>query len=115
MFYNRRRFGKYHAKKTYCTLGHLHDSMGEAGYCNDLSILKRSKKIKNFMIQIPYKMEVNGVLICKHIVDFLVENNDGTNEVHEFKGVRTASYNLKLKLFKALFHNVKYLIIKKER
>jgi len=91
--------------------GHLHDSRGEAGYCNDLEILRKTKNIKSYEIQRSYDLTVNGKTICKHIVDFVITNNEGREEVHEFKGFATAVWNLKRKLFEAVYPDIKYIVI----
>lgn len=102
---------KYNNSSCSCLQGHLHDSRGEAGYCNDLEILRKTKNIKSYEIQRSYDLTVNGKTICKHIVDFVITNNEGREEVHEFKGFATAVWNLKRKLFEAVYPDIKYIVI----
>lgn len=104
---------KYGAKRTACHQGHMHDSAFEAGYCNKLAFLCRAEKIRGYTTQKVFELRVSGELICKHKIDFWVERMDGVFEIHEVKGVETADWKLKYKLFKALYPHVDYLIIKR--
>lgn len=104
---------KYNASKYVCHQEHRHDSIAEAGYCDTLALLKKAGEIKDYRIQILYDLVVNGKKVCGHRVDFEVENNDGSLEVHEYKGFATAVWVLKRKLFIALYPNIPYRTITK--
>ena len=54
---------------------------------------------------------MNGKHICNHYVDFIVTKNDGSIEAHEYKGFRTGVWLLKMKLFKALYPEIPYIVI----
>lgn len=61
------------------------------------------EKVDSWERQIPFRLEVNGVLICKYVVDFLVRYADGRRELVEVKGYWTDVAKLKVKLFRATF------------
>lgn len=69
----------------------------------DLRLHARGKeKVDSWERQIPFRLEVNGVLICKYVVDFHVHYADGRHELVEVKGYPTKDWLLKKKLFEAL-------------
>lgn len=110
--YTARYKNKYSNKTCRCHLGHNHDSCMEAGYCDQLSMLKTMKEIRDFKTQVSYSFDINGAHICNHIVDFLVEDKDGHLEVHEVKGFANEVWRIKFKLFEALYPEIPYRIIR---
>lgn len=109
----KQRRTKFGNKHTACLAKHVHDSRVEAEYCNRLLAMKKAGEIKNFFTQVTYRITLNDILICKHIVDFDVYTLDGRNEVHEVKGMKTAAWTIKHKLFMACYPDVKYVVISK--
>jgi len=98
-----------------CLNNHWHDSIGEADYCNQLSLLVKAKEIKEYKSQETFPLKVNGKTVCSHRVDFLVTNNYGEQEVHEYKGGRiteTAVWNIKRKLFEVLYPEIEYIVVR---
>lgn len=89
-----------------------YDSGAEAEYAARLDILKRVKEIKGWSRQVKFPFIINGIKICTYYADFLVEMNDGTQEVHEVKGMMTEIARLKLLLFEALYPEINLKIIK---
>lgn len=79
---------------------------------NEYVILKGrliAGEIKDFKRQVTYSLEVNGVLICKYIADFVVYNWDGTWEVKDVKSDFTKKlpiYRMKKALMEAI-HGIK--------
>ena len=55
---------------------------------------------------------VNGIRITTHKVDFLVMTKKGKLEVNETKGFPTPEWNLKRKLFEALYPDIPYIVVK---
>lgn len=106
------RFSKYHSATCRCNQGHIHDSRGEAGYCNQLTLLVKAKEIQGYEIQKTYDLRVNGKLICRHRVDFVVTKLDGNCEIHEYKGFATQVWNIKRKLFEACYLSIPYLVVR---
>ena len=103
---------KYNARKTICHNRHKHDSKLESNYCDTLSLLVKAGDIKSYEIQKRFDLTVNGKKVCSHIIDFWVERNDGEYEIHEAKGMETALWKLKYRIFKILYPNINYLVIK---
>lgn len=71
----------------------------------------RGRDIKSWRRQVPLRLEVNGTLVCKHLVDFEVTHNDGTIGYVERKGHPTRDWKLKLKLLRALHPDIKYTVV----
>jgi hypothetical protein len=103
---------KYRAKSSKCHQGHYHPSKLEAGYCDQLAMLVKSGDILSYENQPRFTFTVNDQKICQHIPDFLVTLNDGTKEVHECKGIEMPVWNIKRKLFEALYPEIEYIVIK---
>ncbi len=110
-FFNPRN--KYGNKTCHCNQDHTHDSIFEAHYCNELALLIKAKEIKSYKIQVRYPLEVNGKLVTSHIVDFEVIDNGGKLQIHEVKGFATEVWNLKYKLFCAVYPDIEYIIVRK--
>ncbi len=104
---------KYHSKTQKCSLGHIHHSTGECGYCNNLLLQTKCtpRLVKSFKTQVKYSLKVNGKQITNHFVDFEVIRPDGKLEIHEYKGFATAVWAIKRKLFEALYPDIPYLVI----
>lgn len=119
MIWKKNKAPKYRNIKRACLSRHEHDSIFEANYCNRLLAMQQKGEIVSYAVQVPFDLTVNGVLVCRHNVDFLVRIKDGlpvvqeNTEVHEAKGIRTAAWSIKRKLFQALFPGIKYVIIQK--
>ena len=101
---------KYNNATCKCRGGHIHDSRQEASYCDKLSLLKKAGEIKDYETQVTFHLHANGMPITKHRVDFLITNNDGTEEVHEWKGMRTDVWRIKHKLFEANHPEIRYIV-----
>lgn len=101
---------KYRSRATICFSGHKHPSKIEANYCDQLRLLQKAGQIISYKCQVKFDLAVNGKLICRHIVDFLVMTDKG-EEVHEVKGFATRDWKLKRKLFKVLYPQIKYYVI----
>lgn len=93
---------KYGNKKTVVD-GITFASKKEANrYCL-LKLMERGGLIKSIELQPPYRLEVNGVLVCKYVADFrYVDAQTGETVVEDAKGFKTREYNLKKKLVKAV-------------
>lgn len=68
---------------------------------DELALLEMAGKIRDLAKQVTFRLEVNGVLVCRYIADF-VYTEDGKNVVEDCKGFRTPEYKLKAKLFRAI-------------
>lgn len=94
---------KYGAKKTIGADGRTYDSKLEAKRAYELQMMEKAGEICDLCYQVPYYLDVKGVHVCKYIADFTYWKIAGSEHVVEdCKGVRTAVFNLKAKLFKAV-------------
>lgn len=109
-----RRFykDKYNSKSCRCHQGHQHDSRYEAGYCDQLYILKQAGDVQEIEIQKKFSFDINGVHIANYYADFFVTDKEGVTCVHETKGFKTADYIIKRQLFKALYPDIPFYEIK---
>lgn len=92
---------KYNNKKTIID-GITFDSKAEGEYYKTLLQLKNAGQVSKIELQKPFKIVVNGVLICTYRADFEVHYANGKVEVVDVKGMKTAIYNLKKKLMQAI-------------
>lgn len=91
---------KYNAKKTMFE-GMKYDSKKEANKAVELSMLKKSKQIKDF--EAHKKIELfgqNGTRVCNYFADFWITHNDGTIEILDIKSkiTETSIFRLKWKM-----------------
>lgn len=105
----RPRTGNYaHVKRTIRD-GIQFDSKKEADRYTALRLLEANGEIRAFRLKPLYRMEVNGVLICKYTPDFVYEEcrkGVWTEVVEDVKGYPNERWPMKRKLFKALFGQV---------
>jgi hypothetical protein len=71
----------------------------------------KAGRLKSVDTQKKFTMAIGKKKICDHYVDFWVENFKGEKWVEEVKGVSTAVWQLKKKLFEALYPDIKYIVI----
>ena len=102
---------KYRNVRCRCNENHMHDSRGEAGYCNNLQLQVKSGDIMKFESQKKFDLHFNNKKISSHIVDFLVHHFDGKIEVHEYKGKATDVWKLKRAHFEAEYPDIPYIVI----
>jgi hypothetical protein len=105
-------YNKYSNKSCKCNQEHIHDSRGEARYCDNLALQKKIGEIKDYECQKNIDLIVEGHKICCHRVDFWITENDDKNRVEEYKGFATDVWNLKRKLFEAIYPGIPYIVIK---
>lgn len=84
--------------------GIIFPSKKEASRYSELKMLLRSGYISDLRWQHPYKIVVNGVLICTYLADFRYLDKDGREVVEDVKSqpTKTAVYRLKAKLMLAV-------------
>jgi len=102
---------KYGAKLTEYN-GKKYHSKREAAYAEELDWRLKAGDIKSWRGQVNTPLAVAGNLICRYIVDFVITENDGTEKYIEVKGYWTPEAKLKLKLFNALYPDIKLEIVK---
>ena len=104
-------YRKYRNTWKKCHQGHNHPSKLEADFCDQLALLVRANEIKSYETQVSFDLAVKKQVVCRHIVDFVVTNNDGSREILETKGFVTPVYRIKRKLFGILYPKWKYEVI----
>lgn len=82
---------------------HSHQSTLEADRHVYLSQLQRAGEIENLQSQVTFRLDINGVHICKYIADFTY-NLLGQKDmiVEDTKGFITDVFKLKMRLMKAV-------------
>lgn len=98
---------KYRNHKTVID-GVKYDSKKEAARHQELMLLERSGVISNLELQPVYRIEINGMLVCKYIGDFRYAEN-GKTVVEDVKSPITRKnpvYRIKYKLMQAV-HGIK--------
>lgn len=100
-----RKANKYGAKKVTVD-GVTFDSGREAMVVARLWIREKAGEITGLKLQVPYELEVNGVLICKYIADAVFYDKlAGKFRVIDAKGFETRDFKIKKKLMLAI-HNL---------
>lgn len=106
---------KYNAKRTDCGL-HSHRSGLEAKVCCELQLQQKAGEIKEFKVEHPFELELDGLGLGRYYADFLVTNNDGTLEVVEAKGMELPEFKRKWKIVQHMFRNdpnISFRMVKK--
>ena len=134
-----KEMGKIYHKKTEID-GIVFDSQTEAEYYQYLKELKKNKQIKDFTMQDEFILQekfiiVNGkringsdkefkkvqkanpgctIAAIKYIADFTVYYNDGSVQVVDVKGQKTADFKLKEKMFNYMYpqYNKLFCVVK---
>jgi len=107
------RKNKYRNVRCRCNANHMHDSKGEAGYCNDLALQVKAAVIMKYESQIRFDLHgKDGKKVGAHYVDFLIHHFDGKKEVNEYKGVKTSVWKLKKALFESEYPEIPYIVIR---
>ncbi len=83
--------------------GTVYASKLEAYYAKQLDAAVKGKAIKSVEAQYRLILRINGADCGSYYADFLVTNNDGTQDIWDVKGVETALFKLKWKIVCALY------------
>lgn len=78
------------------------DSKAEAVRYSELQFLVEAKVIKALELQVRFPLNIGGVKVCTYVADFKYVRH-GAVIVEDVKGMKTAVYNLKKKLMKAIY------------
>jgi len=103
LFTNTERKSKYGNKKTIIS-GHKFDSIKESKRYLILKDMEDKGEISNLKLQHKFIIEIDGNKICTYIADFTYFDQKQTYIVEDVKGMKTAVYNLKKKLMKAILN-----------
>jgi len=89
--------------------GRKYKSIKEVAFAKRLELLMHAKDPKERVVkvenEVPYKLAINGVEICRYDLDFRVTYEDGHVDHFDTKGFITDVYRLKKKLMFAI-HNI---------
>lgn len=107
-----RRTLKYRNKPTVID-GIRFDSKAEAKRYQELELLQRSRGIYDLKRQVTFALYgKNGSPICKYRADFMYSENDRV-VIEDVKGVETADFKLKRKLFNDNYPDIEFRLVKK--
>ena len=103
---------KFNAKKSFCVMGHKHDSRKEANRCDELHELQALGGISDLEVQPQFYFVIDGKQV-KHDngrrvgyrPDFYYVQ-DGAEIAEDVKGFVTSDFALRKSIFKALFPHV---------
>jgi hypothetical protein len=80
------------------------DSKKEAKYYGLYKLLVATRELKKFDVHVRYPLEVNGVLVCVYVADFVLHYPNGKITVVDIKGDATVGlsvFRIKKQLMKA--------------
>jgi hypothetical protein len=89
---------KYKANSGYCLSNHFHRSTLEKKTCDELRLCKIAGEIKDYRVEVNIHLELDGLNLGTYRADFVVENNDGTTEIVEAKGMQLPVFRQKWKI-----------------
>lgn len=95
--------GRTKAVSGYCLTDHFHRSGLERKVCDELRLRKLAHDIKDYRCEVAFDLELQGVKLGRYYADFVVENNNGTKEVIEAKGIAFPLFKQKWKILLAMF------------
>lgn len=82
------------------------DSKYELDAAKKLEASRKAKVARDRVVKLEYQVRFAIIMrktkICDYVADFVVEYADGRVDVIDAKGVKTAVYNLKKKMLKAV-------------
>lgn len=79
------------------------DSKVEAERFAFLKLMQRAGEISGLERQPRFKLAVNGEHVTTYVADFRYVDKQGRTIIEDVKGVRTPAFNIKAKLFRAIF------------
>jgi hypothetical protein len=92
--------------------GRVYASLAEARYAAILDLRKKVGEIKEWWAQQTIPLVVNGVVVAKMVADFkLLLTSGNAIEYVEIKGALTETYQLKRKLLRAIYPDIRYTVI----
>ena len=113
-----RRGTKYNAKKSTCSAGHTHDSIGEARRCDDLHLMLRAGAISDLSVSPVYRfilpdgkaIKMKNGQVARYTADFQYMEN-GKLILEDFKGFIARDFPLRRALFEALFPDITLRVV----
>ncbi|HYF37197.1 MAG TPA: hypothetical protein VD994_17990 [Prosthecobacter sp.] len=102
------------AKSCYCLSNHFHRSGLEGRVCDELRLRKIGGDIKDYRVEQTLRLELGGCKLGTYRVDFIVEENDGSIEYVEAKGLAFAPWKKKWEILQHMHRgdpNVKFRVV----
>lgn len=93
--------------------GRMYHSTLEANYAMALEWHRKIGDIQEIIPQFPIELVVNGVKICRYVIDFKLIYPNGNCVYAEVKGKITPDFRLKWKLAHALYPEYNFILINK--
>ncbi len=78
-------------------------SKAEASRYQELKMLQAVGYISGLILQPRFPIIVDGKKICTYVADFSYQDSNLRHVIEDVKGMKTPVYNLKAKLFHALY------------
>lgn len=106
---------KYGAKGIQTEDGYFH-SKGEYARWKQLKLMDKASAILELDRQRKFSIDVNNAHICNYIMDFVYYDRDIEQWVAEdFKGYQTDLNKIKVKLFKAIYTDWEFRLVRRSR
>lgn len=105
-----KRTPKYRNRKTEVD-GITFASKAEARRYGELKLLEKAGEIENLILQPRYRLRVEGANVGTYVGDFFYLE-DGRPVVEDVKGVETAVFRLKAKMFRATYPDIELRVVK---
>lgn len=95
--------GNKHGAKAIRVDGIRFDSLLEANRYGELKILERAGEVSDIKVHPVFPVEVNGIQVCKVILDFSYTDKNGCQVHEDTKGQDTALSRLKRRMVEAAY------------
>ena len=83
-----------------------YQSGSESDRAQELKLLQHAGQIRELKEQVRYPLKVAGELICSYQPDFVYIDRAGQTIAEDVKGCKTRVYEIKKKLFMALYPEI---------
>lgn len=105
------RPNKYNASRASHN-GYVYASQMERDYAVNLDLRVHVGELKSWRRQVSVPLVVEGKMVCRYIVDFVEEYPDGSEVWVEVKGFPTDIWKLKAALFRVLYPERQYRVVR---
>lgn len=93
---------KYNNKFAVSKDGGTFQSQKERDRYEELRLLEKADIVQDLKTQVRFAMSINGCKICTYVADFTY-TEAGKQIAEDSKGCKTPVYNLKAKMFRAIY------------
>lgn len=105
-------------RKLTCHKQHVHDSMKEAGRCDELTLLEKGGAVSGlryqpkFLLQPSFRYKNRTIRKIEYIADFMYKDKKwGKTVIEDVKGFYTPVYLLKKKLFIYIIRKTEWIFL----